>query len=159
MGMGVTARRANRDDAEELTRLRVVMFDEMGQDVTSADAAWRRRTAEHFRARLRDTGEFAAFVVDKPDGPGLAACAAGWLNPHLVGLRNFSARHGYIANTCTDPGYRGRGYGRATMSGLVAWMRAAGVSAVDLHATRDGEPLYRSLGFTEPNYRSLTLRL
>jgi hypothetical protein len=45
------------------------------------------------------------------------------------------------------------------MSALVTWMRAAGIAAVDLHATRDGEPLYRSLGFTEPNTPSLTLRL
>lgn len=157
--MTVTARRATPDDAEELTRLRVVMFGAMGHDVTGADAAWRRRAAQHFRDRLRDTSEFAAFVVDKPADPGLAACAAGWLNPHLMGLRNFSARRGYIANTCTDPGYRGRGYGQATMSCLVQWMRAAGVAAVDLHAAREGEPLYRSLGFTEPNTPALTLRL
>jgi hypothetical protein len=69
MGMAVTARRANPDDAEELTRLRVVMFDGMGHDVTSADAPWRQRTAEHFRARLHDTGEFAAFVVRRASRP------------------------------------------------------------------------------------------
>ena len=157
--MEETARRANPADAEELTRLRVVMFEGMGNDVSGLDETWRRRSAGYFRSRLRDTREFAAFVVNKPDGAGLAACAVGWLNPHLLGLRNFTGRRGYIANTCTDVGFRSRGYGRATVTQLVEWMRAAGVPVVDLHATPDGQPLYRSLGFTDPRRSALSLRL
>ena len=84
-GMAVTARRANPDDAAELTRLRVVMFEAMGLDISAADEPWRQRTTVQFRERLRDTASFAAFVVGKPGGAGLAACAAGWLNPHLIG--------------------------------------------------------------------------
>jgi ribosomal protein S18 acetylase RimI-like enzyme len=100
--MAETARRANPEDAEELTRLRVVMFE---------------------------------------------------------GMRNLTGRRGYIANTCTDVGFRRRGYGRATITQLVEWMRAADVPVVDLHATPDGEPLYRSLGFTDPRAPALSLRL
>lgn len=157
--MAVAARRAGPDDAEELTRLRILMLREMGQDVTGAGEPWQRRSAGLFRSRLRDTGTFAGFVVDKPDGPGLAACAVGWLNPHLMTPRNLTARRGYVANTCTDVGYRGRGYGRATITPLLDWMRSAGVGMVDLHATPAGEPLYRSLGFTEPRTPALVLRL
>ena len=157
--MAETFRRANPEDAAELTRLRVVMFEGMGNDVSGLDETWRRQNAGYFRSRLRDTGEFAAFVVDKPDGTGLAACAVGWLNPHLLGMRNLTGRRGYIANTCTDVGFRSRGYGRATVTQLVDWMRAAGVPVVDLHATPDGEPLYRSLGFTDPWAPALSLRL
>ena len=157
--MAVTARRANPDDAAELTRLRVVMFEAMGVDISEADEAWRQRTAGHFRERLRDTESFAAFVVGKPGGAGLAACAAGWLNPHLIGLRNLSGRRGYIANMCTDVEYRGRGFGRAALTPLLDWMRAAGIDVIDLHATPDGAPLYRSLGFTEPMAAALSLRL
>jgi len=151
-------RRATGGDAAELTRLRIVMFEGMGQDVSGLGEGWRQRNIEHFRARLRESGTFAAFVIDKPGG-GLAACAVGWLNPHLIGLRHCTGRRGYIANTCTDAGYRRRGYGRATLGPLLEWMREAGVGTVDLHASPDGEPLYRSLGFTEPDQPALTLRL
>jgi GNAT superfamily N-acetyltransferase len=58
----------------------------------------------------------------------------------------------------TDPTYRRRGYGRATLAALLGWLRSTGITTVDLHATPDGEPLYRSLGFTEPTDRALTLR-
>jgi len=74
-------------------------------------------------------------------------------------MRNLTGRRGYIANTCTDVGFRSRGYGRATVTQLVDWMRAAGVPVVDLQATPDGEPLYRSLGFTDPWAPALSLRL
>ena len=75
-------RRATGGDAAELTRLRIVMFEGMGQDVSGLDEGWR-----------------------------------------------------------------------------LEWMREAGVGTVDLHASPDGEPLYRSLGFTEPGQPALTLRL
>jgi GNAT superfamily N-acetyltransferase len=58
----------------------------------------------------------------------------------------------------TDPAYRRRGYGRTTLLTLLAWLRSTGITMVDLHATPDGEPLYRSLGFTEPTDPALTLR-
>ena len=38
----------------------------------------------------------------------------------------------------------------AELTRLLDWMRAAGIDVIDLHATPDGAPLYRSLGFTEP---------
>ena len=157
--MTETARRATAEDAAELTRLRIVMFEDMGFDVSHLDQTWRQHNIDHFQARLRDTGEFAAFVIDKPDATGLAACMVGWLIPHLIGLHNLSGRHGYIANACTDVGYRGRGYARATITELLDWMRATGVGRVDLHASHDGEPLYRSLGFTPPKFADLMLRL
>ncbi len=151
-------RRASEEDAGELTRLRVLMFADMGYATASTDERWRKRNIEHFRARLRDVDEFAAFVIDKPKG-GLAACAVGWLNAHLVGLRNLSAQSGYIANMCTDVGFRRRGYGRTTLTALLEWMRSTGIGLVHLHASRDGDALYRSMGFTDPDEPALTLRL
>jgi GNAT superfamily N-acetyltransferase len=154
----VAVRRANPEDADELTRLRVLMFADMGHQGHPMDERWRERNVEHFRARLLDSESFAAFVVDKPDG-GLAACAVGWLNPHLVGLRDLSGRTGYIANMSTDAVYRRRGYGRATLVALLEWMRSTRVGRVNLHASADAEKLYRSLGFTDPQEPALTLRL
>jgi ribosomal protein S18 acetylase RimI-like enzyme len=150
-------RRAAPDDAAELTRLRVLMFADMGRDPRLLDDDWQRRNVAHFRRRLGETDVFAAYVVDRPGG-GLAACAVGWLNEHLIGTANQVGRAGYIANMSTDRTYRRRGYGRATLAALLGWLRSTGITTVDLHATPDGEPLYRSLGFTEPTDRALTLR-
>src|SRR5262245_10938725 len=150
-------RRAGPDDAAELTRLRAVMFTDMGRDPGLMDEDWRRRNVAHFARRLAETDLFAAYVVERPGG--LAASAVGWLNDQLVGTANQTGRAGYIANMCTDPAYRRRGYGRATLVALLGWLRSTGITTVDLHATPDGVPLYRSLGFTQPTDQALTLRL
>jgi ribosomal protein S18 acetylase RimI-like enzyme len=153
----IRVRRAVAADAAELTRLRLQMFVDIGRDPALMDADWQQRNIAYFRLRLAAVDEFAGFVVDA-DGGRLAAVAVGWLNPHLIGTRNPLGRVGYVANICTDPAYRRRGLSRATVVALLDWLRSTGITTVDLHATADGEHLYRSLGFTEPEDRALTLR-
>ena len=151
-------RRAVPDDAEELTRLRALMFRDMGRPADLLDEAWSRRNVEHFRARLADTESFAAFVVDQPDA-GLAAVAVGWLDQHLIGPTNPSGQVGYIANICTDSAFRRRGYSRSTLTALLDWLRSRDIRLVNLHASEDGANLYKSMGFTESTETSLTLHL
>jgi GNAT superfamily N-acetyltransferase len=60
----------------------------------------------------------------------------------------------------TDPRFRGRGYARACLDALLAWFRdETEARVINLNATSDGTALYRSLGFTEPRYPALQLRL
>jgi GNAT superfamily N-acetyltransferase len=159
MGMPITVRRATEDDAGELTRLRAEMLTAMGTDASSlAGEAWRAGTEAHFRERLADVERFAAFVAEA-GGPGLVACAVGWLDRRLPSPINPSGDVGCVANMSTDPEWRGQGCGRATLTALLDWMRTRGVPRVDLLATDAGEPLYRSLGFTPPHLTALTLPL
>lgn len=159
----VTVRRAVVEDTVELTRLRTIMFQDMGRDPSLLGTEWQQRNIDHFRRRLAERDVFATFVIgqndDQEPGCPLAACAAGWLNPHLIGTRNQVGMTGYVANMSTDPRFRRRGYGRRTLIALLDWMRSTGIGTVDLHATADGEHLYRALGFTEPTDPALTLRL
>ena len=89
-------------------------------------------------------------------GARLATSAVGWLDDHLIGTANQTGRVGYVANMCTDPAYRRRRWAGATLVSLLAWLRSTSITTVDLHATPDGESLYRSLGFTEPTDQALT---
>lgn len=134
------------------------MFTDMSRDPGLLNADRQRRNTDHFRVRLADIDRFAAFVVDQPDGR-LAATAVGWLNEHLIGTKNTVGRMGHIANMSSDPGFRRRGYAQATLTELLTWMRSSGITTVDLHATPDGENLYRQMGFTESVETALTLRL
>ena len=126
-----TVRRAGPDDAAELTRLRAIMFADMGRDPALLTEDWQRRNVAHFGHRLAETDLFAAYVVDQPGGDGLAACAVGWLNEHLIGTNNPVGRSGYVANICTDPAYRRRGYSRASLTALVDWLRSTGIRVVE----------------------------
>jgi ribosomal protein S18 acetylase RimI-like enzyme len=77
----------------------------------------------------------------------LAASGAGTISTRLPSPNNPTARVGYIQWVATDPDARRRGHAREVMAALLDWYDERQVVVVELHATTDGEPLYRSLGF------------
>ncbi|MFF3753794.1 GNAT family N-acetyltransferase [Streptomyces sp. NPDC002018] len=151
------ARRAVPEDAQELVRLRQVMFDSYrGPD---PDTGWQPAVAEVLRARLAEPdATLVAFVVDRPGRPGeLAACAAGTVEHRLGGPTNPTGVSGHVFNVATDPDLRRRGHSRACLEALLDWYRARGVRKIHLHASREGEPLYASLGFVRTPDPSMRL--
>jgi GNAT superfamily N-acetyltransferase len=157
MSAMIDSRRAGPEDAAELMRLRTVMLDSMhGADV--ADGPWLATGLAVLRRQLADPGDgIAAFVVDRPDRPGLAACVVGSVDQRLPGPNDPTGLRGYVYNVATDPAYRRRGYSRACMTALLAWYAGRGVRTVDLRASPDGEPLYAELGFTRTNATGMRL--
>lgn len=143
----INVRPATAEDVAELIRLRSVMMAAMDGHAPEP-GAWQDTTARVLRLGFAD-GRWAAFVIVKPDRPEeLAACAVGHIEFRLGSPDNPGGAFGYTMNVATDPGYRRRGYARGCMRALLAWFEGQGVRAVDLRATPEGEPLYRSLGFT-----------
>jgi GNAT superfamily N-acetyltransferase len=152
----VDVRRAVPGDAAEIARLGVLMFEALG---VAPDDDFRRRAADAVAARLAD-GSVVAYVVDDPaGGAGLAANAAAVITTRLPHPRNPSGRTAYVQYVCTDPAQRGRGLARAVMEAIVDWCRDNDVLLVELHASPDGLPLYRSMGFDENPNPALRLRL
>jgi GNAT superfamily N-acetyltransferase len=94
-------------------------------------------------------GSVVAFVVDAPDGAGLAACGVATVAARLPGPGNNGGHYGYVQSMATDERWRRRGCGRAVFQSLFDWFTDQGITAIDLHATDDGEALYRSFGFRE----------
>lgn len=153
--MGIAARQAVVEDAAELTRLREVMITSQGPML---DTSWRRLCTEAFRAALADPdGPLQAFVTDAPDEPGvLAAGSVGVIQRRLPGPSNPSGLTGYILSVATDPRFRRQGHARAVVTATLEWLRGRGIPRVDLHASDEGEALYRDLGFHEPRGIALT---
>ena len=151
------ARPATPDDADELVRLRAIMLQTFN-DPRSWNDDWRPSSRETLRQRLQGSS-MAAFVVDRPDGTGLAACAVGIIEERLGSPANPSGLVGYVFNVSTDPSYRRRGYSRACMEALLEWFRSHGVGTADLRASADGEPLYADLGFVRTRDPAMRMRI
>ena len=151
----MNARPACPDDADELVRLRAVMFASIGP--AKWDDEWRQPAREALVERL-GSGALAAFVVDRPASSGLASCALGTIEQRLGGPGDPSGRTGYVFSVATDPDMRRRGFSRLCVTALLEWFRAHGVRKVDLRASADGEPLYRSLGFERTSDPAMRLR-
>lgn len=155
----LAVRRAAAADAAALTRLREVMLSDMGMLPAGADPGWRDKAEAWFARRLDDKDDCAAFVIEHPD-LGVVSCAAGVCDRHAPGPANPGGVQGLVFNMSTDPRCRHRGYARACLDALLAWFRdETQARVVNLNATGDGIALYRSLGFTEPRYPALQLRL
>jgi GNAT superfamily N-acetyltransferase len=153
-------RPATDADIPELIRLRQVMFDGLeGRDHEPAGDWWHAACAAYLRGGFA-RGAVVAFVAQPDDGNGagngLIGCGVGILEQRLPGHGN--GLYGYIQSMATDPEWRGRGLAGGVVDALLAWFRGQGVRSVDLHASRQGEPVYRARGFTESIYAALRWR-
>ncbi|MHB1738744.1 MAG: GNAT family N-acetyltransferase [Actinomycetes bacterium] len=151
----LTVRLATPGDAAEVISLAALMYEAMGVD--ASDDRWRQAGSEALTHRLGL--DAAVFVVDDPTGGGrLVASGAGTIARRLPGPGNPDAGVGYIQWVSTDPGWRRHGLARRITVSLLHWYEERGVPSIELHATRDGEKLYRSLGFEEGPNPALRLR-
>ncbi|MEV0399841.1 GNAT family N-acetyltransferase [Actinoallomurus sp. NPDC050550] len=136
-------------DIPELIRLRALLFGDLGATGWEAPPPgedWLRACADALREQLTDDS-VKILVID--GDTGLAACGIGAIDRRLPGPYNLSGLIGHVYGVVTDPAYRRRGHSRAIMEGLLGWFTDREVRRVNLNASPDGEPLYRSLGFTE----------
>ena len=71
-------------------------------------------------------------------------------------FKNLSGKWGYIMNMYTIPKYRRKGICTGILNALVDAGKKLGIMAFELHATEDGEHVYKLNGFNkhnEPTYR------
>ncbi|MGW7267478.1 GNAT family N-acetyltransferase [Streptomyces sp. NPDC054842] len=142
-------RQAAADDVPELVRLRALLFETLGGDFfnsPSAEGDWQPALAAVLEEQV-SAKDVRILVVRGDDG--LAACGIGTIEQRLPGPHLRNGRIGHVIGVVTDPAHRRRGHSRAIMRGLLGWFREREVARVDLYASRDGEPLYRALGFTD----------
>ena len=143
----IDTRRAGAADAAELMRLRTVMMESLDRGPLPPDG-WQDAGVPILQRLLTDPADvLAAFVVDKPGGPGLAACVVGAIDQRLPGPNDPTGLRGYVYNVATDPEHRRRGYSRACLLALIAWFTTNDVTHINLRASPDGLPLYEQLGF------------
>ncbi|WP_424215173.1 GNAT family N-acetyltransferase [Streptomyces sp. BI20] len=156
---GPAVRAATHADIPELVRLRGVALAALGVDPGPADAPWRAAAAEWFAVRIGHRADWACRVVGGAPGEPLLATGAAWLTHHLPHPGRLDGVRGYLDAIVTDEPARGRGHGARIVTELVAWLAGLGVELVQLHASADGEPVYRRLGFEDARFPAMDLFL
>lgn len=70
-----------------------------------------------------------------------------------------NGKTGYILNMFTIKEFRNKGICSLLFQKLIEEARELKLDKVELHATKDGEPIYRKFGFTEPHDVALEYKL
>lgn len=95
----------------------------------------------------RDSRELATFIaMDGTSAAGSVSCQIH-LSPYPDVLRQDVRKHGYIWSVFVEPAYRRQGISRRLTQLAVEYLMSVGCTAVVLHASEAGKPLYASLGF------------
>ena len=125
-----------------------------------------KQSAEKIEAlETQLTNYFAKATADNTCISFIAMCNnefAGMGSVHLRdmpgGFKNISGKWGYIMNMYTIAKYRRKGICKNILHLLVQESTNIGITAFELHATEEGEMVYKQEGFTqhiEPTYRKL----
>ncbi len=143
-------RRAGRGDVDPVVRLVRTFYEEDRYPFDAASAA------DAVSRLIGDESLGAIWVADPGDGPvGYVALTLGFSLEYM-------GRDGFVDDLFLEPGWRGRGLGRALLDRLVVEAVAMGVRALHLEVGREkalARALYRRAGFTDHDRILMTREL
>jgi GNAT superfamily N-acetyltransferase len=138
-------RAATLADADILVRHRIAMFTDMDVPLDA------RQLEQAFRVWIADmipAGSYRAWLAE--DATGTIAAGGGMtIIPWPPGPRYAGDRLAFVYNVYTEPAHRRRGLARLIMEAIHAWCRSEGIGSIALNASRDGKPLYETMGYVE----------
>ena len=144
-----TIRQGTLDDVETIVAQRRAMFSDAGlDDAQKLDvmcAAFRPWVQEKMR-----NGTYLAWLAIDDEG-AIAAGLGLWLMDWPPLMSAGGKWRGNILNVYTEAPFRRQGLARQLMLTAMAWCEKEGVEGVILHASKEGRPLYESLGFEATN--------
>jgi len=107
-------------------------------------------------AALMEAREYFGFVAEHESS--VIGGGGVWLRPVLPRPGALAgALEAYVLNIYVEPDHRRRGVARAIVSAILDWSREQRLARVVLHASREGRPLYESLGFESSNEMRIAL--
>jgi GNAT superfamily N-acetyltransferase len=154
--MEIRIRAAGIEDLRHILHHRRAMFEEIGfRDAAVLDRV-DRFSREYFEEAL-PAGAYKAWIAEDANrrvlgGGGIVI--SPW--PGYPGENH--AKRVWILNMYTEPEARRHGIAKRLVQAMIDWCRKEGFSAVSLHASDAGRPLYASLGFQPTNEMTLQLR-
>jgi GNAT superfamily N-acetyltransferase len=147
--MNITIRPATHEDAPLLAEWHVRMFvellEEEGREIHPQEMAVLDAITRQYLATRMAQDKAAAWILLENQQP--VACAAVSILPCVPAPGRLDMEYPLLHSVFTLPEYRRKGYARRLVGQALEWCRQRGFSAVDLHASKAGEPLYRALGF------------
>ncbi len=155
--MTITYRRATPDDVDVLVDFRLRFLADVAGSERAPDEERMAKNLREYFAEAVPRGDFVAWLAEEDGGVVATSGMVVWQIPPNNSVP--TGRQAYVLNMYTTPAARRRGICAALLEKMIEEARALGLSRVHLHATREGEGIYRRRGFVEPGDVELLLRL
>jgi GNAT superfamily N-acetyltransferase len=156
-GSKIVYRRASLEDVPTLVDYRIRFLNELDGRLSDDKTKVVSQSLLRYFTKAIPSSDFVGWVAER-DGRIIATAGmVVWEKPALYEVE--SGRLGYLLNFYTIPGERGRGIAARLLNELIKEAKSLGLKHLHLHASKQGEPIYRKAGFKEPRMPELTLRL
>ncbi|KAB2332720.1 GNAT family N-acetyltransferase [Bacillus mesophilum] len=134
---------------DKVISLRLALLKETGElNSLQEEVLMENSTREYLQKALLNN-EFISYMAEMN---GQVISISGMVlfkrPPYLENPQGIEA---YILNMYTVPEYRGKGLAKRLLENCINESKNSGVKRIWLHATKDGEPLYKKMGFTNKN--------
>lgn len=154
----ITYHKATPTDVEILVDNRMLFALELsGAQPQEAIDALKIQTTAYFS---KATSENTCISFIAKCGNEVAGIGSVMVREQPGNFKNPSGKWGYIMNMYTVPAFRRKGVCKGILNALVEDGLKSGITAFELHATKEGELVYAQNGFEffkEPTYRKYTL--
>ena len=146
----MTVEKARTKDIEALVKMRLSYLIEDNGSLDAQDLeAIKRELPGYFQAHLGKD----LFVYVVRDGQTIVSCAFLLTVEKPMSPAFINGRTGMVLNVYTCPSYRRKGCAKLIMEALLSEAKKMEISVIELKATKDGYPLYRSIGFVDDGSR------
>ena len=158
MSNTITYRLATADDTPVLIDYRILLLDTVSHTTHSTDVVQQLRDdlAIYFPKAIAD-GSYVAWLAY--DGDAIAAVSGMVIYDRPASYKCPTGRIGYILNIYTNEPYRRQGISTRLMDMLYQSAKEHNVSNLMLHASPDGEGVYRRFGFEDSGTPVLEMRV
>jgi ribosomal protein S18 acetylase RimI-like enzyme len=142
-------RRATVQDIEEIVKLRLELFKELGEVRSGQEEALILTATREYLEEALFNNEFISYLAfANHQVISVSGMVLFKRPPYLENLQGLEA---YILNMYTLPPYRGKGLARKLLENCIEECKKIGVKRIWLYASYDGIPLYEKMGFTFNN--------
>ncbi len=150
----ITFEKAQTSDASQLAELRTqFILDFTGPQPEAQVVNLKNTLTSYFQKSITDNNSISYLAKVKNEIAGTGTLV---FREQPGNFRNPTGRVGYVMNMYTLPKFRRQGICTSILELLLSEAGSAGITAFELHATKEGEPIYIKNGFikhSEPTYR------
>jgi hypothetical protein len=146
-------RRASSADIGTIIEYRIIFLSETYGIPTPEKELRLRKSLQEYLERSVENNSFISWIADYENKP---VGFSGMVIREQPG--NFEipeGRTGYILNMFTLKDFRNNGICKMLFQKLLGEASLFNLEKIELHATVDGEPVYRQFGFTGPHDKAL----